>query len=76
MPAKKTAAKKTTVRRTSATKRVSPARTRTTRATTQEADLSFDSLWEDELTTQYPSIKRNSLLSLIVLGLGTLLVIA
>lgn len=76
MPAKKTAAKKTPARRTSPAKKTTAAKPRTTRASAAaKKDLSYENIWEDDLTTQYPAMKKNNFLSLIVLWLWTLLVV-
>ncbi len=61
---KKTAAKKTTAKKTAAN-----------RTATIDKDLAYENLREDELTSQYPAMRKNNFLSLIVLGLGTLLVL-
>lgn len=40
-----------------------------------DKDLAYENLWEDDLTSQYPAMKKNNFLSLIVLWLGTFLVL-
>lgn len=76
MPAKKTPAKKTPARRKAPAKKTVASKPRTTRASAAASkEMAYENLWEDELTTQYSAMKKNNFLSLIVLGLGTLLVV-
>lgn len=82
-PAKKTTAKKT-VKKAPAKKTVTRSRSALakpvrksvsrSKAATQE-DLLLEGLWDDELTSQYPSFKKSNFLSLIVLALGGVLVL-
>ena len=90
-PAKKTTAAKKAVKKAPAKKVVTRPRTRSPLAKpvvrqlpsartvakpkTQKNDLLLEGLWDDELTTQYPSFKKNNFLSLIVLALGGILVL-
>lgn len=83
MPAKKTPAgsagkpaKKTPARRAAA-KKVIASKTRPAKAKSRALAKNppMDDLWEDDLTAQYPAFKKNNFLSLIVLGLGALLVV-
>lgn len=81
-PAKKTSAAKKSAK-APARKTVSrsrsplakPVKRVSAKSKSMKEDLMLEGLWEDELTTQYPSFKRNSFLSLIVLALGGLLVL-
>lgn len=82
MPAKKVAAKKTPARRSASAKKAPATRVKTKRpakavktAKTRNAMDDMAGLWEDDLTTQYPSFRKNNFLSLIVLALGALLVV-
>lgn len=73
MPAKKAPAKKTTTRRAAPAKKTAVAKKTVSRTPAKSKisaqDMAYESLWEDELTTQYPAMKKNNFLSLIVLGL-------
>ena len=88
-PAKKAAAKKAPAKKT-AVRRAAPVKTTAKKAPIKKARSAapsaaaakaakfkneIEGLWEDDLTYQYPSFKKNNFLSLIVLGLGALLVI-
>lgn len=78
MPAKKAPAKKTSTRRSAPAKKSVAKKSATARASAAARtpkNVSYENLWEDELTSQYPAMKKNNFLSLIVLGLGTLLVV-
>lgn len=72
-PAKKKVAKKTPAKTTRrpAKKKVA----KQVRTASIDKDLAYENLWEDELTSQYPAMKKNNFLSLVVLGLGTFLVL-
>lgn len=88
MPAKKASAKKSAARRAAPAKKapVSKARPKATSkplvkkskpvSKNLAKNLDYEKLREDdELAAQYPAVRKNNFLSLIVLGVGTLLVI-